>query len=465
MFVPNRCFGQGILKFFQAKSPHVDILSKKGHKRRGSLLCVVEYSHTAAVFQKDVKFSKLKNHCISCTSYKSETYKLSGKTRGLVTSVPDAELEKDNLSFKDNHELDTVSSSEEQENVSSQYYEKSSCGKHKAKHVPVMVNEVLQILQPKNGQIIVDMTFGAGGHAKEILKAAPDVRYFASDRDPLANSIAIELASEHSQSQITPILSRFSEIPIHLHQHGIEPGSVDSFLFDLGASSMQFDMSERGFSLSRDGPLDMRMDGDRFPDSPTAADIVNNLDPQDLAHIFKKYGEERKSLQIAHALVEARYAFGNFTRTKQLADVILTTFNSGAFRQDKLSHHAHVATKCFQALRIFVNNELNEIHNGLEIARHYLKPQGCCVVISFHSLEDRIVKRHFLDIDIDETSNMSIHDHFRNAEVSFDVKTIQEEFMAKVWQPLSRKVMESSEEECYKNPRARSAKLRAALKL
>uniref|UniRef100_A0A0B7AGA6 Methyltransferase-like protein 15 n=1 Tax=Arion vulgaris TaxID=1028688 RepID=A0A0B7AGA6_9EUPU len=400
MFVPNRCFGQGILKFFQAKSPHVDILSKKGHKRRGSLLCVVEYSHTAAVFQKDVKFSKLKNHCISCTSYKSETYKLSGKTRGLVTSVPDAELEKDNLSFKDNHELDTVSSSEEQENVSSQYYEKSSCGKHKAKHVPVMVNEVLQILQPKNGQIIVDMTFGAGGHAKEILKAAPDVRYFASDRDPLANSIAIELASEHSQSQITPILSRFSEIPIHLHQHGIEPGSVDSFLFDLGASSMQFDMSERGFSLSRDGPLDMRMDGD-----------------------------------------------------------------SGAFRQDKLSHHAHVATKCFQALRIFVNNELNEIHNGLEIARHYLKPQGCCVVISFHSLEDRIVKRHFLDIDIDETSNMSIHDHFRNAEVSFDVKTIQEEFMAKVWQPLSRKVMESSEEECYKNPRARSAKLRAALKL
>ncbi|CAG5121434.1 unnamed protein product [Candidula unifasciata] len=329
-----------------------------------------------------------------------------------------------------------------------------------------MVTEVLEALQPKNGQVIVDMTFGAGGHAKEILKAAPDVHYIASDRDPFANSIALKIAAEErSQGKITPVLSRFSEVPVHLHEHGIQPGTIDAFFFDLGVSSMQFDRPERGFSLSQDGPLDMRMDGARFPDSPTAADVVNTLSPRDLAHILKKYGEEKKAQQIANIIVEARYTFGTFSRTKQLADIILGAFNSGVFTQDKLSHHAHVATKSFQALRIFVNNELNEINNGLEVARHYLKPQGRCVVISFHSLEDRIVKRHFLDIDINADPNMSIHDHFRNANVSFDVKTIQEDFMTKLWQPLSRKVKEPSPDECWRNPRSRSAKLRAALKV
>ncbi|BFZ05141.1 hypothetical protein BsWGS_08180 [Bradybaena similaris] len=329
-----------------------------------------------------------------------------------------------------------------------------------------MVKEVLEALQPVNGQVIVDMTFGAGGHAKEILKTSPDVHYIASDRDPFANSLALKIAAEErSQGKITPVLSCFSELPVHLHQHDIEPGTVDAFLFDLGASSMQFDMPERGFSLSQDGPLDMRMDGNRFPDSPTAADVVNSLSPHDLAHILKKYGEERKAKQIANIIVEARYTFGKFSRTKQLADVILSAFNSGVYRLDKLSHQAHVATKSFQALRIFVNNELNEINNGLEVARHYLKPQGRCVVISFHSLEDRIVKRHFLDIDINADPNLSIHDHFRNANMSFDIKTIQEDFMAKVWQPLSRKVTEPSSDECLRNPRSRSAKLRAAIKV
>lgn len=148
------------------------------------------------------------------------------------------------------------------------------------------------------------------------------------------------------------------------------------------------------------------------------------------------------------------------------ADLIChCTLFSGVYRLDKLSHHAHVATKSFQALRIFVNNELNEINNGLEVARHYLKPQGRCVVISFHSLEDRIVKRHFLDIDINTDPNLSIHDHFRNANMSFDIKTIQEDFMVKVWQPLSRKITEPSSDECLRNPRSRSAKLRAALKV
>ncbi|XP_012941577.1 12S rRNA N4-methylcytidine (m4C) methyltransferase [Aplysia californica] len=329
-----------------------------------------------------------------------------------------------------------------------------------------MVNEVLQALQPSDGQVIVDMTFGAGGHAKEILSSSSSIKYIGSDRDPLARRLANRLAAQHraSGNELIPVLGRFSELPTHLSHLGITPGSVDGFLFDLGASSMQFDHAVRGFSISKDGPLDMRMDGHRFPESPTAADVVNTLDPSDLAHILKKYGEESRAREIAHALVEARYAFGNFTRTEQLARVVKSVFNSKAFRHDKLYRQAHVATKTFQALRIFVNNELNELHNGLEVARHFLKPGGRCVVISFHSLEDRIVKRHFHGIDVDQAANLTIHDHFRNANVSFDVDTIKQDYMSRPWRPLSRKVTEPLDEECYRNPRARSAKLRAAVK-
>ncbi|CAL1540881.1 unnamed protein product [Lymnaea stagnalis] len=332
-------------------------------------------------------------------------------------------------------------------------------------HIPVMVNEVLNALQPQDGQLIVDMTFGAGGHAREILNVAPNIRYIASDRDPLAINLAQKMAGEYREGTISPILSRFSNIASHLHQLGIKPGMVDAFLFDFGVSSMQFDTSNRGFSLIRDGPLDMRMDGGSDPNQITAADVVNTLDASDLEHILKKYGEERKSRDIAHAIVEARYAFGKFTRTRQLADVIQNVFNCDAFGHDKLSRHAHVATKTFQALRIFVNDELNEIHNGIQLARHYLRTNGRCVVISFHSLEDRIVKRHFHDLDMDEAANLSIHDHFRNSSLSFNIDDVKSEFLTKPWLPLSRKVLEPTEEECLKNPRGRSAKLRAAIKV
>ncbi|GFO18149.1 ribosomal RNA small subunit methyltransferase h [Plakobranchus ocellatus] len=333
-------------------------------------------------------------------------------------------------------------------------------------HVPVMAQEILSLLQPKNGQVIVDMTFGAGGHAEKILKAAPDITYFASDRDPVAFRKALAMASSVGSGQIIPLLSRFSEVPAHLQHHGITLGSVDAFLFDLGASSMQFDSAQRGFSLSKDGPLDMRMDGERFPDSPTAADVVNNLDPADLANILKKYGEEKKARQIAHAIVDARYAFGNFTRTKQLAEVLSSVFESGAFRQDKLHRQAHVATKTFQALRIFVNDELNELHAGLLVAARYLRPgSSVCAALAFHSLEDRIIKRHFHGLDMDCAGNQTVRDHFRNASLSFNVGEIQKQILqGKAWQPLSKKVACPTEVECLVNPRARSAKLRAAVR-
>ncbi|KAH9496602.1 putative methyltransferase-like protein 15 [Bulinus truncatus] len=278
-------------------------------------------------------------------------------------------------------------------------------------------------------------------------------------------AVTVDLASTVSCGKISPVLSRFTELPIHLKKLSIQPGQVDAFLLDLGTSSFQFDFPHRGFSLSRNGPLDMRMDGNRFPDQMTAADVVNTLDVADLEHISSKYGEERKSKEIAHAIIEARYAYGKFTQTHQLANIIQSVFNSDVFRQDKMSRPAHVATKTFQALRIFVNDELNEINNGLHILRHYLKDGGRCAVISFHSLEDRIVKRHFHDIDMGQESNVSLHHHFRNSNLTVDMDTVKDEYLNKQWKPLSRKVLEPSEEECIKNPRSRSAKLRAAIKL
>jgi len=162
--------------------------------------------------------------------------------------------------------------------------------------------------------------------------------------------------------------------------------------------------------------------------------------------------------------VDARYAFGNFTSTRQLAEVVQTVFSSLALRHDKLYRKAHVATKTFQALRIFVNDELNEIHNGLEVARHFLKPGGKCVVISFHSLEDRIVKRHFHGIDLEAAANLSIHQHFRHRALSFDPEHIESDYMTCAWLPVSRKVTEPGEAEVTANPRSRSARLRAAVR-
>ncbi|XP_025085043.1 probable methyltransferase-like protein 15 homolog [Pomacea canaliculata] len=331
-------------------------------------------------------------------------------------------------------------------------------------HIPVMANEVLEILNPRNGQTIIDMTYGAGGHSNKILDHAADLKLVAVDRDPVAHKMSCLMAQERKgQSTVIPVLARFSELANHLAENSIEKGSVDNILFDLGASSMQFDVSERGFSLSQDGPLDMRMDGARFQDQPTAADVINTLDADELHLVLRRYGEERLSRSIAQAIVDARYAFGSISRTRQLADIVDMVFE-GNYKQDKLQRHAHPATRTFQALRIFVNNELNELHNGLELASHYLRPGGCCVVISFHSLEDRVVKRHFHGIEMDNMINMSIGQHYRNSIITQSKNKI-DQLLAKKWRPLSKKVLAPTEEEVKANPRARSAKLRAAIKV
>lgn len=328
-------------------------------------------------------------------------------------------------------------------------------------HKPVMVNEVLDMLQPQKGKVFVDMTYGAGGHTQEILKSADDVRVFALDRDPYAHSLALTMAKTYND-RLIPLLGKFSDLEHLLSENGVSHASVDGFLFDAGCSSMQFDMAGRGFALSSNGPLDMRMDGNRIPDHPTAADVVNNLDEASLAKIIKTYGEERLAKPIAQAIVEARFMFRPLRTTQELADLVASVACKDE-RVDKLQRPSHAATKTFQALRIFVNNELNELSYGCELAHQYLKDNGRLVALTFHSLEDRIIKRHLHGIDLDEPLSTSMSQKYRNAN-SWHSKEEVLEVLEKRWTPLSRKVILPTEEEVAQNPRSRSAKLRAAAK-
>ncbi|KAM8939167.1 12S rRNA N(4)-cytidine methyltransferase METTL15 [Pelodytes ibericus] len=332
-------------------------------------------------------------------------------------------------------------------------------------HLPVMLNEVIDCLSPQEGQTILDMTFGAGGHTTSILKQASNIKILALDRDPKAYEIAQQLSSRNGH-MIQPLLGRFSECEDLLISAGVELGTVDGVLLDAGCSSMQFDTSERGFSLSKDGPLDMRMDSDRFPDMPTAADVVNALDQQALASILRTYGEERNARKIASAIVQARSIYP-ITRTQQLASIVAGTCMYP--RMDLLQRPAHAATKTFQALRIFVNDELNELYAGLQTAHKFLRTGGRLVVISFHSLEDRIVKRFLHGIEMTEKPNLSARQRIRREKERNDPEMEEEEdFNSEsntMWTVLQKKVLKPQYQDVVENPRGRSAKLRAAIKL
>ncbi|XP_060015471.1 12S rRNA N4-methylcytidine (m4C) methyltransferase isoform X2 [Lagenorhynchus albirostris] len=199
-------------------------------------------------------------------------------------------------------------------------------------HIPVMVDEVVRCLAPQKRQFFLDMTFGSGGHTRAILQKESDITLYALDRDPTAYAIAEQL-SELYPKQIRAILGQFSQAEALLMKAGVQPGTLDGVLLDLGCSSMQLDAPERGFSLRKDGPLDMRMDGDRYPDMPTAADVVNALDQQALASILRTYGEEKHAKKIASAIVQARSIYP-ITRTQQLASIV-----AAQKRSQNPSHH------------------------------------------------------------------------------------------------------------------------------
>lgn len=330
-----------------------------------------------------------------------------------------------------------------------------------AAHVPVLANEVLSYLKPEGKQVILDMTFGAGGHSSKILEAAPDITLLALDRDPTAYGYAQKLA-EMYPNQVLPLLGRFSELPALLKEKDILQNSIDGILFDFGCSSMQFDNGDRGFSISKNGPLDMRMDGDRFPDMPKASDILKKATEEDIYRIVKIYGEEKRARKIARAIVESRFLFKELTTTAELA-ALVEAVSGEDYRLDKLQRHAHTATKTFQAIRIFVNNELNEINYGMIVAQHYLKLGGRMVAITFHSLEDTIVKRHIFGNLIHNTINplpLKYSSHSLNID-----RDVISDVMEPNWLSLCKHVVVPSVEEVESNPRSRSAKLRAAIRL
>ncbi len=299
-----------------------------------------------------------------------------------------------------------------------------------APHVSVMLPEVLAALTPLSGSALVDGTFGAGGYSSAFVEGGARVTAF--DRDPTARRFAGPL---EAGGRFRLIEARFSAMADEVGE-----ASVDGVALDLGVSSMQLDEADRGFSFMRDGPLDMRMGAD----GPTAADLVNSLEKEALARIFFVYGEERESRRVASFLIRRR-AETPFTRTLDLAEVVERAL--GGRRGAKV----HPATRVFQALRIAVNEELSELEAGLVAAERVLKPGGRLAVVTFHSLEDRIVKA-FLAERAGRTPSGSRHAPPREvgAEPSFEL--------------LFRGAREASPQESSVNPRSRSAKLRAALR-
>lgn len=328
-------------------------------------------------------------------------------------------------------------------------------------HTPVMFKEVIEYMQPEPGQTIIDMTFGAGGHSKLLLESASDVKIIALDRDPLSHEYAWELKTQYPDN-VFPILGRFSELPKLLKDLEIKQNSIDGIIFDFGCSSMQFDLAERGFSISKNGPLDMRMDQGRCVGQPTAADVLAKASELDLYRIIKTYGEEKQARIIARAIVETRFACKRLESTKELADLIAACFDN-QYKMDKIQRPSHPATKTFQALRIFVNNELNEINYGMILASKYLKIGGRLVTLTFHSLEDTIVKRHISGNIVNDVAN-TMPLKYSSYQLTYD-KNVVDPFMESKWQQLNKHVITPKFEEIENNPRCRSAKLRAAIKI
>jgi 16S rRNA (cytosine1402-N4)-methyltransferase len=303
------------------------------------------------------------------------------------------------------------------------------------RHTPVLLPEVLKALQPKPSARFIDCTFGAGGYTRALLHA--DAEVLALDRDPAAVAGGQALKDQF-HGQLSLVQTRFAELAGVAQAHGFAP--VDGVVFDLGVSSMQLDEAERGFSFMRDGPLDMRMSGEGI----SAADVVNGYEQDAIADILYQLGEERRSRAIAREIVKAR-GEKPFETTAELAAVCARVL--GHKPGDK-----HPATRTFQALRLHVNDELGEIERGLNAAEAVLAPGGRLAVVTFHSLEDRIVKQF-----LNERSG-------RLASPSRHAPAAAEE-TAPTFRLLTRKPVEPSEPEVASNPRARSAKLRAAERL
>ena len=299
-------------------------------------------------------------------------------------------------------------------------------------HIPVMLPEVLEALAPRDGGIYIDATFGRGSYSRGILAAAA-TRVFGIDRDPEAAGEG-KLLEQESEGRFQFRQGRFSEMERLVPD---QSGAITGIACDFGLSSPQIDKAERGFSFRQDGPLDMRME----LSGPSAADAVNELPEKELADILWRYGEERRSRAVAAAIVAARRERPIET-TGALAEIVRSVVKPARDGIDP-------ATRSFQGLRIYVNDELGEIERGLAAAERMLAPRGRLAVVSFHSLEDRAVKR-FLQARSGRAPKASRHQPLARAEC------------APSFALITRGTRRPSERECQANPRARSARLRAA---
>jgi 16S rRNA (cytosine1402-N4)-methyltransferase len=302
-----------------------------------------------------------------------------------------------------------------------------------ARHVPVLLSEVLEALALQPGGTVLDGTFGAGGYSRAILEAAPGVRVLGLDRDPSAIRAGAELAAAFP-GRLTLLETEFGALAEAAAEAGTP--SLDAVVLDIGVSSMQLDEAARGFSFRFDGPLDMRMASAGM----SAADLVNEADETRLADIIFHYGEERRSRAVARAIVEARRT-APITSTRQLADLVARVVRAEP-------GGIHPATRTFQALRIAVNDELGELSRALHGAERALKPDGRLVVVTFHSLEDRIVKQ-FLARRSGRAGGLSRHEIMRAPEPA-------------TFTLVEKGPITPGEAEMKANPRARSAKLRVA---
>lgn len=298
------------------------------------------------------------------------------------------------------------------------------------KHFPVMLNEVIKAITPKDGEVYVDATFGNGGYTEALLKAA-NCKVISIDRDPSVLPRVEELMGKFG-SRFEFRSGTFGQFSDLINQ------PIDGAVFDIGVSSMQLDEAQRGFSFAKDAPLDMRMSSTGL----SAADIVNDTPSSDLADLIYKYGEERKSRQIAAKIALYRKT-KRIETTKELAEIIYQVIH-------KTPNSIDPATRTFQAIRIAVNDELNELENGLKGATELLKPNGRLVVVSFHSLEDRIVKE-FMKEKSGKSESVSRY------------MPVKASSAKAVFSKISKAIL-PSEEELEQNKRSRSAKLRYAVK-
>jgi 16S rRNA (cytosine1402-N4)-methyltransferase len=299
------------------------------------------------------------------------------------------------------------------------------------RHIPVLGREAVEMLGPRDGGVYVDATFGAGGYSQAILDAA-DTRVVGIDRDRSAIAGGFDLV-DRSNGRLTLVEDKFSSLADICAAQGF--GAVDGVVMDVGVSSMQLDQADRGFSFRLDGPLDMRMG----QSGPTAADVVAKASEADLANVIYIFGEERHSRAVARAIVAARKE-APIATTRALAEIVSKVVWAKP-------GEIHPATRTFQALRIFVNQELDELHLALAAAERVLKPGGRLVVVSFHSLEDRIVKNFFAERGKSGGGSRHLPETAQSAP-SFRI--------------LTKRPVTAGDDEVRANPRARSAKLRAA---